>query len=61
MKIKNILFTTAVAAFAFSACSLDKFPLDKETSDSYFKDAAQFENVSNTFYADLFEIGRAHV
>ena len=55
MKIKNILFTTAVAAFAFSACSLDKFPLDKETSDSYFKDAAQFENVSNTFYADLFE------
>lgn len=55
MKIKNILYITAVAAFGISACSLDKFPLDKETSDSYFKDAAQFENVSNTFYADLFD------
>ena len=55
MKIKNILYITAVAAFGISACSLDKFPLDKETSDSYFKDAPQFENVSNTFYADLFK------
>lgn len=55
MKFKNILYITAVAAFGISACSLDKFPLDKETSDSYFKDAPQFENVSNTFYADLFK------
>ena len=55
MKIKNILYITAVAAFGISACSLDKFPLDKETSDSYFKDAPQFENVSKTFYADLFK------
>lgn len=53
MKLKNILFIT-VAAFGFSTCSLDKFPLDQETSGSYFKDAAQFENVSNTFYEDLF-------
>ena len=54
MKINNILYAAIAASLCLVSCSLDKYPLDKETSDSYFKDANQFENVSNTFYADLF-------
>lgn len=30
MKIKNILYITAVAAFGISACSLDKFCTARE-------------------------------
>ena len=54
MKIKNMVSLLALSAAVLSSCSLDKFPLDKETSESYFKDEAQLQNVSNTFYADLF-------
>ena len=51
---KRILFLMVSAVFAVS-CSLDKFPLDRDTVDSYFKDEEQLQNISNTFYDDLFD------
>lgn len=45
-----------LAALLISAvsCNLDRFPLDKETLDTYLLDEAQCQSFSNTFYEALF-------
>ena len=53
---KRILFLMVSAVFAVS-CSLDKFPLDRDTVDSYFKDEEQLQNISNTM--TTFSTGRS--
>ncbi|MCM1199552.1 MAG: RagB/SusD family nutrient uptake outer membrane protein, partial [Clostridium sp.] len=50
---KYIFLFFAVLASAVS-CNLDRFPLDKESLDTYLQDESQCQSFSNTFYDDLF-------
>ncbi len=49
---KYILY--AFALICAVSCDLDRFPLDKESLDTYLKDEAQCQSFSNPFYEALF-------
>ncbi len=53
--MKKYIFIIVLFSFAAVSCNLDRFPLDKETLDTYLKDEAQCQSFSNTFYEDLFK------
>lgn len=52
--MKKYIFALLFAAAAAVSCNLDRFPLDKESLDTYFLDEAQCQSFSNTFYENLF-------
>ncbi len=50
--MKKTIFIS-VAVLLAAACSLDRFPLDKETVDTFYKDEAQLQQATNVFYDKL--------
>lgn len=53
--MKKYIFIIVLFSFTAVSCNLDRFPLDRETLDTYLKDEAQCQSFSNTFYEDLFK------
>ena len=49
-----VLLLTSVAVFSSCNGFLDKFPLDKESLDTYFQDESQMQAFSNAFYPVIF-------
>lgn len=52
--MKKYILLYAIASLCAVSCNIDRFPLDSESLETYFKDEAQCQSFSNPFYEDLF-------
>lgn len=52
--MKKYIYLLTFLLLTSVSCNLDKFPLDKESLDTYLLDEAQCQSFSNTFYDQLF-------
>lgn len=52
--MRKYIFLSVCVLMSAVSCNLDKFPLDRESLDTYLRDEAQCQSFSNTFYDKLF-------
>lgn len=52
--MKKYILLYAIGLLCAVSCNIDRFPLDKESLDTYLQDEAQCQSFSNPFYESLF-------